>query len=319
MNSTMKKGFQRLGLWHDSVLGLDSGYLLVSEGLDDWQLFNRLFKFGLNLKAHRFRHAYTLVGVLGHPWEDDAHPKQSIKNFVALLNLIVACEHGNEMLPPRALIASMRDWGIPVENIESVPPNLFKALWAACMLAEYHVPKNQLATERFIKRKLLPMLHWYFNIGRHYWDKDSITYSWFSFERRYEKWRNEEANMHEELAPAPAQWDELVPSMDVGDFRFVPLASATALVVEGRQMQHCIADYAHRCRIESLRAFSIRNCESGKRLATMTIKEDAVGNWTIDELNGQRNWAVPENIEQAALAFAAGARSFCNQHHCVTA
>jgi hypothetical protein len=301
----MKKGFRRLGLWHDSMLGPDSGFLLVSEGLDEFQLFNRLCKYGLNLKARGLRQPYALVGALGPPWEDDKVPKQSVANYVALLNLIAECEFGNELLPPRALIASIREWGIPDGKIETVPPTFFKVLWIACTQAEYHEPRSNLAIERFIKRKLLPMIHWYFNQGQNSQNANSIARSWFSFEWHYKKWFDEAANRKEDLEPAPYQWDALLGSQEIGDFRFVALASAKALEVEGRLMEHCVADYIGRCHKGSVRIFSVRSRDSGKRLASLSLKIDEMNDWVLDELFGPGNSEVPENLEQAAKAFSA--------------
>jgi hypothetical protein len=304
----MLADYTKLATWHD-VLDPDFP-LICSDGKlhSTGYLCNWLLKRGLTKRGWQvyFFAGDPLLDALGEPWTEPEHPEQNIQHTIAFLNLIAACDMRVQMLPPRALVASMAKWNIPEGRLDVIPPNFFRSLWEACMAAEYKQPRNQVALAHFIKKVALPIAHWYFSTGEHLKpdaNKHLSLAGWLTLRGDYARWQNNQKREKEERKPAPAQWQPFIGTFEHGGLRFVALVSQTALEVEGDVMRHCIAEHWNRIRSEVLvRAYSIRDRESGSRVATITVKETVPGHWNIDDLQGPRNRPVPDHVRQAGIA-----------------
>jgi hypothetical protein len=89
-------------------------------------------------------------------------------------------------------------------------------------------------------------------------------------------------------------WDSLLGEYQDDDFTVTPLTSARALVEEGSEMEHCIADYGSYCLDGILRVFSIRCAGGGARIATAAICFAERGGWLVMDVKGYANSDVRE-------------------------
>jgi hypothetical protein len=304
---------EKLVAWHNVGLNADDQITPNS----DYLLRRPLMALGLTEPAWSLYvvHGDSVLDALGHPWINDATPKVSITNAIALLNLIDSCDMGRFMLPPCALVKSIRHWGVPEGKLDKIPVGLLRAFWDGCNAAEYRSPNNKAAMAHFIKNEMRPVAHWFFSSAKYggnrrthgYEDDDYIARilnkGWFGVSSAHSNWHDRERLRREQATPAPAQWDPIIDVVQVDRFKFVALASEDALYLEGRRMKHCAGDYASRCRNGQLRVFSVRNCETGDRVATLSIKELEPGRWAIDELYGEDNRPVREQVQSAAQLF----------------
>ena len=261
------------------------------------RLKQALAQHGVNARGWRLYLDYgdALFEALGRPWVAPDWPLSSGPNAAVFLRLLAACEM--DVAPPRPLITSLSDWGIPRDRLDLVPVHFFRAAWKAAVHAEYENPHPSDAIERFMQDEVVPLARWFFATGRHVdADANLLKAGWSALEREFREWRKRELHAREERSPAAAEWPPFVRSVECGGYRFVALASESALMVEGDEMAHCIGSYGDRCRSEMLRAFSVREKKSGARAATLTVSEVEPGSWNIDGLKGYRNADVPENI-----------------------
>jgi len=246
-----------------------------------------------------------MLEALGKPFIDLEQPERTIQNAIAFLNLLNALEIERTMVPPRALVESIKHWGLPEDRLDVIPPRFFYALIIACMSSEYVAPKKHHTMNRFIERKLLSLVRWYFETGQHLLPDANSNLSrlpWIFLESDYRKWRERERFREEAESPARPDWPPFIESFFHGDFRFLALASHRALELEGRMMHHCLRTYTRKCSREMVRAFSIRNRETDERIATCTVKEAVPGSWIIDDLRGLRNAPVSDSVQQAVVA-----------------
>ncbi len=299
---------------------------------DSYRVREAMFKLGLTLRAWQL---YSLRGdsvltALGHPWVDDANPQVSLGNTVTFLNLIEACEMGRFILPPRALVASIRKWELPDGRLDAISTGLLRATWEACSAAEYVSPNNKAAMAHFIKGEMLPVVRWFFTSRMHvgnrpyHWQDQEFVPGWFrigwlSLSSAYSNWQGRERLKRETASPAPAQWGPLINSIDIDTYRFKAVASEEALHLEGKRMSHCVGDYAPQCQAGLLRVFSIRELETDERVATLSLKESSPGTWSIDELYGRQNYRVREPVQHAAQLFLEAIQTTTSQPHVETA
>jgi hypothetical protein len=276
---------------------------VAEDGVDLGRLKKALADRGVNARGWRLYLDYgdLLFDALGKPWVHPDWPLSSGPNAVTFLKLLAACEM--DVPPPRGLVASMRDWKIPRERLELVPVHFFRALWKACVLAEYESPDNPELVSRFIRSAVVPLAEWFFSTGQHVdADANRLKAGWNALERDYLDWLKAQLRAQEERSPARPEWPVFITRVEYGNLRFVALASNAALMVEGEAMSHCIGDYGERCRAEMLRAFSVREKKTGQRVATLTVEELRPGGWNIENLKGFRNADVPPQVMQSALA-----------------
>ena len=270
---------------------------------DHHQIKKALAAKGVNARGWRLYADYgdALFDALGDSWIRHDYPLTSIEKAVALLRLLAACEM--DVPPPRALIASIRDWQLPRERLGAIPPPFLRAAWKACAEAEYAQPDNPGALADFVREHIVPAARWYFESGLPLdEDPNRLNAGWTHVERRYREWRREQARHLEATAPAPAQWPLFVPAIEFDGLRFAALGSGVALEAEGVEMMHCVGDYGERCRSQMLRIYAVSEKKSGVRVATLSVMEVSPGYWDIDQLKGRYNAPVPQRVAMAAQA-----------------
>jgi hypothetical protein len=286
---------EQLAIWFDIPLDED--------GADLGLLKKALAARGVNARGWRLYLDYgdAMFEALGLPWVDTDAPFSSGPNAVAFLRLLAACEM--DVLPPPLLVRSLRQWHIPGERLAEVPPLFLRAAWKACVAADYSGDGSAGFLQRFIADDVIPVARWFFATQQHREpEANQLKAGWPTLERLHQEWCLQQIFQREARSPAPAQWPVFVPTVEWEGLRIVSLASDTALLAEGHAMNHCIGGYGERCRGGMLRAYSIRDCKSGTRVATLTVEEKAPGHWQIDAIKGNYNAPVTKRVEEAAAA-----------------
>jgi hypothetical protein len=255
-------------------------------------------RYAINARGWRLYLDYgdALFERLGVPWAEADNPYATGHNAVAYLRLLQACEM--DVLPPLALLASMKDWRIPGHRLREVPPLFFRAAWKAWIAADY----GDMPMDRFAAEALIPVARWFFATGQHAHAETSLLKrGWPALTRRFEEWQQQCSIRAEERKPAAPEWSPFVHRVEAAGWLFVALASEAALYAEGLAMVHCIGGYDSLCGDGLLRVFSMRHTKSGERAATLTVQTTAPGCWMVHDLKGRYNAPVPDALHLAAL------------------
>lgn len=102
---------------------------------------------------------------------------------------------------------------------------------------------------------------------------------------------------------ASGPWPRLVlvdPRVDAGVHEVVLLRGAGALRDEGVAMRHCALSYARDCAAGRAVVASVRDRETGKRVATVLWEQDE-GRWTLREMVGFANGPVSARVRAVAM------------------
>ncbi len=273
------------------------------QGADLGLLKKAITARGVNARGWRLYLDYgdSMFEALGQPWVDADAPFSSGPNAAAFLRLLAACEM--DVLPPPALIRSLRQWRIPGERLADVPPLFLRAAWKACVAADYAGDDSCTQLKRFVDDEVVPLARWFFTTRQHLEPEVTrLKAGWPTLKRLHLEWLLDQVLQRETRSPAPAEWPVFVPVVEWEGMRIVSLASDAALFAEGHALNHCIGGYGDQCRGGMLRAYSIRDSKSGARVATLTVEEMTPGRWYIDAINGNCNAPVTKRVEEAAAA-----------------
>ena len=256
-----------------------------------------LAKHGVNSRGWRLYLDYgdSLFERLGRPWVSVDWEFSSGQNAAEFLRLLQACEM--DVLPPPEMVESLPKWDIPRQRIRMLPTGLFRLIWKACISASYagQTPKE------FLESHAVPVVRWFFSAGLHEDpDPNLLKAGWPALERRFNEWSATQELIQEAVSPVSAEWPVFLKRVESSGYRFIALGSSTALELEGMEMAHCIGGYGARCQSGMLRAWSIQEMKTSKRVATLTVLETAPGQWDVDELKAWCNSPVPSRIEELA-------------------
>jgi hypothetical protein len=232
----------------------------------------------------------TMFMPLGESWCSRDGEDALGNNEVVWLKILQACEM--DVLPPPELVASIRNWRIPGDLLEVVPPMFVRAAWKACVAAQY----REVGIEEFVTSTLIPLAQWFFVSGsyRHI-ESGQMKAGWNNLMRLRRDSVLVEAKKH-----GPDDWPPIVRRYESGPFDMVALSFENQLDEEGIAMKHCVGSYADRCRYEPLRIFSIRSKKTKQRVATLSLIEKEPGVWDFDQLKGPNNEAVDMRVWQEA-------------------
>ncbi len=122
-------------------------------------------------------------------------------------------------------------------------------------------------------------------------DKKQIRQSWKYLASQAAKWKveREASDTLKDLA-----WDSLLPEIQIGQWRIVPLTDAWQLRREALAQRHCADHYLEECLAGDYRLFGVRTGQ-GKRVATIGI-ERAGESWKVFGFRGFANRKVPETL-----------------------
>lgn len=276
--------------------------LLEAPDANFQQLKQRLGALGVNARGWRL---YAEFGdALFAPLAQGCGGALDGAQALALLKLLAACEV--DVLPPPVLVQSMPLWLLPGQGLDCVPAGFFRALWKACVAAQYGAPAHSKAVQQLVEDEIVPCAQWYFHSGQHL----SVHSSWRNASWATVRTRWQEA-VHQELTSgrpmgrkrlAAAQWPVFVARVEYQGLVFQALHNSTVLAAEGQAMRHCVGDYADLCQESMLRIYAITEKRSGARVGTVSVQELRPGVWEIDALHGYANAPVPCDVEQATDA-----------------
>jgi len=100
----------------------------------------------------------------------------------------------------------------------------------------------------------------------------------------------------------PLDYGSLPILAEYGGYEIVALRSGEDLYAEGVSMHHCVASYTREVVLGMSRIYSVRN-KNDKRLATFELNPLANDRWTMRQIKGPCNSAVPTAVHDAASAF----------------
>lgn len=247
---------------------------------------------GVNSRGWRLYldYGYKMFAPLGFDWADLACANELGLSEIAWLKILQACEM--DVLPPPQLVKSVPHWKIPDNQLALVPPLFVRLAWKACIAAQYQTD----TMDDFIAKELIPLAQWFFESGTY----KTATFAdlktgWASMQRL----RREYADTVAHTCGAD-DWPPIIRRYESGALVMTALSYARQLIAEGAAMQHCVGDYAERCRHEPLRIFSVRNKKTGARVATLSVVEKTAGRWKFDQLKGPLNAEVDIQVWREA-------------------
>ena len=236
----------------------------------------------------------VLFSPLRGPWIGQSANSNLIFALI-WLRLLQSCEM--DVPPPPELACSLRDWDFPGNGLGHTPPHFLRAAWKACLAAAFagaHL-------ETFVRQEIVPVARWFFGSGAfREIDPGQLKAGWNTICRLFDDWCWEKNPWH-----GRDEWHPFIRFVEWGDCRVLALASEAALAAESRAMNHCIESYADLCRHGEVRAYSVRDRRSGKRLATATMQREVSGQverWCVGDVKGARNETVAGAIHEAVEA-----------------
>lgn len=118
-------------------------------------------------------------------------------------------------------------------------------------------------------------------------------WSWIAARAREHAAEREKAR----LAP----WKVPLGEIRAGGHLVVPIACAAELAKEAQAMKNCLADYEDECARGEMLVFSVRDAQSGKRLACFsTVRDEESDAWALQQLAGKLNAPVGPQMELVA-------------------
>ena len=112
-------------------------------------------------------------------------------------------------------------------------------------------------------------------------------------------WQHHDAGMLARMAPWPVPIEE----MAWPPYRVVAIRSAAELLIEGKAMKNCLANYEDACRSGDVLVFSIRELPNLQRLACFAAQRiEGTRNWEVLEVAGKMNSAAGGDMERIAEA-----------------
>lgn len=101
-------------------------------------------------------------------------------------------------------------------------------------------------------------------------------------------------------------WESGTNQTTINGVQFTALNSHAQLIVEGQEMQHCVASYAHDCYTGYSRIYSLRSTDDGVEYrSTLELDfNEKDGSACIVQHQGFRNEDLPMHHHKAAILFA---------------
>ena len=156
--------------------------------------------------------------------------------------------------------------------------------------------KNRAALESFVADEYLPAVEWLVD-ARPRPDSNQKHAGWPWIRRAVTTWLNDPGPTWTGSTQA---WHSAIESGFFGGYHVFALRDPQALIEEGVAMRHCVADYIEECALGRARVFSLRDPNSGERVATAMLRRGAEGHWSLSELRERRNRAPTDSMQNAA-------------------
>lgn len=266
-----------------------------------------LGRLGVNQRGWRLLLSFgeSLYGPLEGSLIDHRRPLASLENLAFYLRLLQQCEM--DVLPQPEFARAWGRMNYPDEGgcgLQDVPVGLFRAAWQECVRRQYVAgPANS-----FLSTELPQVVWWFFRTERHriYTPQHSKA-GWVWFSARYDGWLRRCRHSFDRLR----EWEPLLgKGWIVQGVLAVELTSGEAIKEEGDVMRHCVATCIDACREGVYRVFSLREPDTGERIATLGVMRDECdGEWFTEDLRAEDN-ADPDD---ALIDVAADVLNLCNE------
>jgi len=252
-----------------------------------------LTKLGINSRTWKLYAEYgdRLFHPLSNGLLSPEDPEASLANAIAYLRLLNGCEV--DMAPPPELAAALSQCNLPDQSIAAMPIAVFRGAWRGLVEAGY----RGMTARAFVVAEFIPVMRWYFADGRGRGldlSRGKAGWSWLRG-----RWSEEQARRA--LPAGPKEWPTPLRGAQIGNVRFIPLQSTTALEDEGRVMRHCVGELAECCLKGCINVFSVRNAKTLDRIATLALRAEE-GNWAIAELKAEQNHSPEEYVTRSAMS-----------------
>ena len=101
------------------------------------------------------------------------------------------------------------------------------------------------------------------------------------------------------------RWSVPCEPLEVGGYRVVPVCSGAELREEAQEMRNCLENFRGDCESGRLLVFSLREVESGRRVAcfsaSLAADEARRPGWQLREIAGKMNQPVPAPVRAVAI------------------
>ncbi len=266
-----------------------------TSGVDLNDLKSILNTLGVNQRGWRLMVDYwgSLMAPLRGTLIVETRLFSSLENLAIYLRLLQQCEM--DLIPPPVFI---RTWiqlsqANYCHHLQDVPASLFRVTWKECV-------RRQNSSEHLLKYldvDLPAVVRWYFRTDQEQrLDDNQIRRGWSYLHQEYLAW----CERCTYKAPTVNKWCAMLEEELVIDgIRIVELLNPSQVGEEGEVMRHCIADTIIGCEDDEYRVFSLRNAETGERLATLglILRE---GDWEFDDMRAQDNEDPPAHLAAVA-------------------
>jgi PcfJ-like protein len=152
----------------------------------------------------------------------------------------------------------------------------------------------------FIDDDFLPAMEWLL-AARPRPDANQMHAGWRWIQRARDGWANDPARRWE---GSRQSWSSALKVLYCGGYNAFALTEANALVEEGRVMHHCIATYIEACLRDEVRVFSLRDVNTGQRVATAMLRNHHDGQWALVDVRLRMNRKAEGVLLNAALLLA---------------
>lgn len=216
-------------------------------------------------------------------------PLAALENLAIYLRLLQRCEM--DVPPPPELVRAWGRMSYPDgdgQHLVDVPVGLFRASWIEYVRLQF-VGKGG---REFLLTELREVVGWFFRTKQDRRLKaNQLKSDWDWYWNKFAEWCVRCGHRFDHLR----EWEPLIGKRRViRGVLAVELTSGDAIRQEGDVMHHCVASCIESCRRGLYRVFSLREPETGERLATLGVmKVGGDEDWWLEDCRGEDN-ADPE-------------------------
>ena len=199
-------------------------------------------------------------------------------------------------------------------GVHVAPQRIYRAFINHC--AQLWQDKGFIEVKRFVRREVdfVSMYDWLRAEGLAMGHPHKNA-TWESLKRHSRDWHQRVALVDFEHHHDNRSWQSAIEAMNIDGHEIIPLTSHYALHVEGREMHHCINDYADLCVHGKYRAFSIKDAQGmrstlGLKLAQPSGTRKPKSQWVIEQHRAHFN----DPIEQSHQAIGHKVMKLYNQN-----
>lgn len=228
---------------------------------------------------------------------DSAANPRLFETCVEVLRMI---EH-TDLLPPPVALQKILYWQHSLRDSNQVH---FKPGWCsfqpwflrhAARAARDALSRNEL--HFFLDGEFLPAVDWLTEV-RPSPDANQLRAGWRWIDRARSDWACDPARIWEGSGRA---WASALVDGYCGGYNVFPLGDPKSMIEEGRAMHHCIALFIEDCLRGQVRAFSLRDVNTGERVLTAMLRRVNDDEWVLADARMRMNRKAKGLALSAAL------------------